>query len=128
MKFTAVELENRKPLWTAFSDLWLDTEVSQMTLNYIAREMKASGYPLAELKYIYQHEVAPVVYRNLLVVPGGVWTVFDETWLNDAIQQNLSKPKIWRKFRFFISYSGMFYATQEHWATLEKLFLTEDAK
>ncbi len=127
MKFKAIDLEKRKALWTAFSDLWLDTEVSQMTLNYIAREMKASGYPLAELKYIYQHEVAPVVYQNLLVV-AGEWAGFDEAWLHDKIQQNISKPKVWRKVRFFMRHSGMFYATKEHWATLEKLFLTEDEK
>ena len=127
MKFEAVDLEKRKPLWTAFSDLWLDTEVSQITLNYIAREMKASGYSLAELKHIYQHEVAPVIYQNLLVV-AGEWDGFDQTWLHDKIQQNLNKPKIWRKFRFYIGHSGIFYATKEHWATLEKLFLTENAK
>jgi hypothetical protein len=124
MKFTASDLEKRKALWTAFSDLWLDTEISQMTLNYIVREMKASGYSLAKLKYIYQHEVAPVVYQNLLIV-AGEWAGFDEAWLYDKIQQNLSKPKIWRNFRFFISRPGMFYATKEHWATLEKLFIGE---
>ena len=127
MEFKAIDLDKRKAVWTAFSDLWLDTEISQMTLNYIAREMKSSGYSLAELKYIYQHEVAPVVYQNLLVV-AGEWAGFDETWLHNKIQQNLSKSKIWRKFRFFISHSGMFYATKEHWATLEKLFLIEDGK
>lgn len=118
------ELEKRKPLWTAFSELWLDTEIDSATLNYIAREMKQSGYSLAELKYIYQHEVAPVVYQNLLIV-AGEWAGFDEEWLHNKIQQNISEPKIWRKFRFFISYSGMFYATKEHWAALEKLFIED---
>ncbi|MBL1321872.1 MAG: hypothetical protein COA63_012545 [Methylophaga sp.] len=65
MTFKAVDLEKRKLLWTAFSDLWLDTEISQMTLNYIAREVKQSGYSLAELKHIYQHEVAPCCIAKL---------------------------------------------------------------
>ncbi len=124
MKFTAVDLEKRKPLWTDFSELWLDTEIQPDTLNYIALEMQQSGYSLSELKDIYQHEVAPVVYQNLLVI-AGEWAGFDEVWLHSRIQHYLRKPKIWRKFRGFISRPGMFYATKDHWATLETLFHSE---
>jgi hypothetical protein len=118
------DLEKRKQLWLAFSDLWLDTELDQADLERIAAKMLESGYSITELKHIYQHEVAPVVYQNLLIV-AGEWAGFDEVWLYDKIQQHLSKPKVWRKFRFFISYAGMFYATKQHWATLEELFLSE---
>ncbi len=114
----------RRRLWTAFSELWLDTEIQPNTLNYIAREMQQSGYSLSELKDIYQYEVAPAVYQNLLVI-AGEWAGFDEVWLHSRIQHYLRKSKKWRKFWFFISSPVMFYATKDHWATLETLFHSE---
>lgn len=116
------EIKRRKVLWSAFSDLWLDNEVQQYTIDHIALKMKQSGYSLAELKHIYQHEVAPAVYRNLLVVTG-VWDGFDEDWLFNEINNNLNKPSFWKKFCFYINKSKMFYATKDDWDTLETLFL-----
>jgi hypothetical protein len=121
MDITPEELDKRKRLWSAFSDLWLDTEISQMTRTYIVREMKDSGYSLVDLKHIYQHEVAPVVYRNLNTVTGE-WAGFNEEWLHEEIQKNINKPNWWKKFWFYINQSTMFYATKEEWDKLEELF------
>jgi len=80
------ELERRKPVWFALSDLFLDTEISS-SYEYIARVCAESGYSLHELKEILDSEVAPVCSANLLSV-AGVWTGFDEQWLVTRILEN----------------------------------------
>jgi len=79
--FTDAEFERRKPLWTAFSEFWLDTELADDDLQRIAHTAALSGYTIAELRDIYLYEVAPVVSPNLLTV-AGEWAGFDEHWLH----------------------------------------------
>ena len=74
------EIDRRKPVWAALSELWLDTELAEDDLRRIAGVMKASGYPIGVLRHIYLYEVAPVVFPNLLVV-AGEWAEFDHEWL-----------------------------------------------
>ena len=64
------EIERRKPVWAALSELWLDTELTQDDLQRIAGVMKRSGYSVPQLRDIYLFEVAPVVFRNLFTVAG----------------------------------------------------------
>ncbi len=78
---TDAEAESRKPVWTAFSEFWLDTELTDSDLQWIAAVAAASGYTVSELRDIYLYEVAPVVGANLLVV-AGEWAGFDEKWLH----------------------------------------------
>lgn len=78
--------------WQALSDLFLDTELGDAEIAAIARELRTTGFSVDELERIYQEEVAPVCWRNLVAVPGGVWTGFQKDWLVDAIQRHLSKP------------------------------------
>jgi hypothetical protein len=64
------EIERRKPVWAALSDLWLDTELKDDDLQRTAGVMKRSEYSINELRDIYLLEVAPVVFPNLLSVAG----------------------------------------------------------
>lgn len=63
------EIEKRKLLWLALSDLWLNTEPTDSIYQMIVREIDISGYPLEELESIYAQEVALAVYSNLLTQP-----------------------------------------------------------
>ena len=92
---TAEEIERRKPVWSALSELWVDTELTQSDLNHIATTMVDSGYSLSELRVICDSEVAPVVYSNALSV-AGVWTGFNEAWLHQQIITHMNKPKRWQ--------------------------------
>jgi hypothetical protein len=38
------EIERRKPVWAALSELWLDTQLTHDDLQRIAAVMKTSGY------------------------------------------------------------------------------------
>ena len=71
------EIERRKPVWAALSELWLDTELTHDDLQRIAGVMKRSSYSLSQLRDIYLFEVAPVVFGNLLTV-AGTWSGCDE--------------------------------------------------
>ena len=89
------ELARRKPVWLALSELWLDTELTEVDINHIATKMVESGYSLAELRVICDSEIAPVVYSNLRS-PAGVWDGFDEHWLFEQIIAEMNKPKRWQ--------------------------------
>lgn len=114
---TDEEIQRRKPVWTALSELWLDIELDDRSLSYIAKIMHESGYSIEELKQIYLHEVAPVVYGNMLTVTGA-WSGFDQDWLHDEIVRALSKRGRFAAWRLKQMRGLMTYATEEHWNTL----------
>lgn len=96
MKIDQKEIERRKPLWVALSDLFLDTELDELDFIIIAEEMKKSGYPPEELHRILMEEVFPVCILNLHH-PAGVWEGFDEDWLVERILES-KKPVEFKRF------------------------------
>jgi hypothetical protein len=115
------ERERRRPVWIALSDLWLDTELREHDLRYIASIMKQSNYTIDELRNIYLYEVAPVVYRNLLS-PAGEWAGFEQRWLVNAIEQHLRKSTPLTNLILRLKIPLMTYATKTHWQQLEQMF------
>ena len=113
------EIERRKPVWIALSDLWLDTEFEESDLRRIAGAMRESGYSVEELREIYLFEVAPVVFPNLLTV-AGEWAGFDPEWLvGRVLKQARSRSVILRLLvRLGPGRWIMTYATEEHWTRL----------
>jgi hypothetical protein len=61
MGLDEAEIERRKPVWAALSELCLDTELADDDLRRIAGVMGRSGYGVGELREIYLFEVTPVV-------------------------------------------------------------------
>jgi hypothetical protein len=116
------ELERRKPVWTALSTLWLDTEIDAGDEERIAAVLAASGYPMALLEQIYLYEVASVVAGNLLT-PAGAWQGFDETWLHAAARKRAENRglglRLWVRFGF--GRRLMTYATEVHWRAIKRL-------
>lgn len=113
---TNIELERRKPVWTAISELWLDTETDRATVEYIADIVIASGYSIAELNDIYLYEVAPVVSANLHVT-AGVWTGFDEQWLHSEARKRAEYRSLGLRLWLWSGFGRkcMTYATESHW-------------
>ncbi len=88
MKLAAEDWIHRRPVWIAFSNLFLDTEVSldrQWRIDVLA----ASPYSIEDLEYILIDEVYPICKYNLLSV-AGEWAGFDLAWLEDQIQRRLN--------------------------------------
>lgn len=71
------ELEIRRPIWIALSELYLDTEPDWAR---VARICARSPFAIPELRRILFDEVHPVVHRNLWST-AGVWDGFDQDWL-----------------------------------------------
>ena len=116
------QIEKRRPLWVALSELWLDTELSIADLERIARVMADSGLAVGELREVYLVEVAPAVSANLLTT-AGVWAGFDEEWLCSRIIANLrDRPRLTRFWSWFpLTRRAMTYATEEQWHKLVEL-------
>lgn len=80
----ALELERRRPVWQAMSELFLDQEHDEETFSQIARVCAESGYTDQELERIFAEEVAPQVYWNLYAVAGECW-FFPIEWLERQV-------------------------------------------
>ena len=84
MRAPSLELERRRPVWGALSDLFLDAELQPEDHRRIARVLAASGYSEPELEQILRSEVGPVLLPNLLSI-AGEWAGFDLGWLEAEI-------------------------------------------
>lgn len=78
------DLERRRPVWEALSELFLDTESSDAAYRSIAARIVASGYSPAEIRVILWDEVYPAAECNLRQ-PAGEWRSFDGDWLEQRI-------------------------------------------
>jgi hypothetical protein len=68
------ELDRRRPVWDALSDVFLDTE-TRWGFPRIASVLVASGYDEATLERIWRYEVFPEFRSNLDSV-AGEWAAF----------------------------------------------------
>ena len=96
MKFDSNTLEIRKPLWVALSDLFLDTELQDHDLTFIAKKMHESAYSLEALHDILMLEVFPVCIANLHSV-AGEWAGFNENWVIETIV-SAKRPNCFRRW------------------------------
>jgi len=80
----ASDLANRRPVWSALSNLYLDTERTPAMCEADAKRLAQSPYTLDDLRAILTEEVHPACAANLLS-PAGEWAGFDEDWLEKRI-------------------------------------------
>ena len=90
LKPVSEDIENRRPVWLALSDLFLDTDTS-LSREWRARELSQSPYSIEELEEILVTEVYPACRGNLLSI-AGEWAGFDMEWLERKIQRRASSP------------------------------------
>lgn len=113
------QIQQRRPVWIALSELWLDTDLSSEDLERIARVLAESALSVEELRRVYLVEVAPVVSQNLRSV-AGEWMGFDEGWLCSEIIRHLRDCP--RRNRFLCWFpptrKAMLHATGQHWTRL----------
>jgi hypothetical protein len=120
------EIERRKPVWEALSDLWLDTELTEDDLRRIADVMRRSAYPIDMLRHIYLFEVAPVVFGNLFCV-AGTWSGFDQEWLFDEVAKRARKrsPILRLMVKLGIGKQVLTFDTERHWNRLVEMLAPE---
>jgi hypothetical protein len=78
------DLERRRTVWNALSELYLDTELDEHDRERIAAVLVASGYSARQLEEILYRELHPVLHGNLLSV-AGEWAGFETKWLQEQI-------------------------------------------
>ncbi len=118
LNFTDSDIEQRKPVWIALADLFLDTDV---TLNYpyIIRICSESPYSIETLRSILYEEVAPVVSINLLSITGE-WAGFNEQWLiKEITKQVKSNNSIQGKLLRLLPRMSCRLYVGEHWNSIE---------
>lgn len=81
--FTPQQLGQRRPIWDALGDLYLDTD-TRPGLPHMACVLAESGLDEAELEAVWLEEVTPALAFNLTLVAGG-WAGFDQGWLEERI-------------------------------------------
>lgn len=108
------DLAAREPVWSALSELFLDTDVS-LSRTWRAQQLAQSPYALEQLEFILVEEVYPVCKYNLLSV-AGEWAGFDVEWLRARILHHLqARSRVWRWFnlgRFSFQASSEWQATK----------------
>ena len=114
-------LEQRKPIWKALSELYLDTELKDYDFIEIAFTFQNSPYSFDEIKSINKYEVFPILCVNLLSSTG-IWYEFDEKWLVDKITSRLKvKTKINDLF-IEVSYLILSWLCIRYWRKLETMY------
>jgi hypothetical protein len=91
-QFSESELSERRPVWQALSELYLDTDTTLLE-DAIVANLAVSPYGIRELEEILIHEVRPVCIWNAFAWE---WIGFDPEWLEGQIIKKLRSP-----FRYF---------------------------
>ncbi len=98
----SLDITQRKPVWMALSEFYLDTELEDADFRSIAAVVLKSPYSLEEVKAINRYEVFPALQPNLFGT-AGVWSGFEETFVVEKIMAHLEKPSVWNKISFKMS-------------------------
>lgn len=116
-----LNIKERKPIWIALSEFYLDTELQESDFRHIAFKIIKSPYSLDEVKKINKYEIFPILQSNLLSV-AGQWTGFDEEWLISNITDSLAKRNIVKKLGIESSYLIFKWMCKDYWKRLEKAY------
>ena len=116
-----VNIEQRRPIWLALSEFYLDTELQDSDLRQIAFTILDSPYSFDEVKSINKYEVFPILQSNLLS-PAGAWAGFDETWLVEKITKRLNNKTKLSNIGLEISYQAFKWMTKNYRKKLEKIY------
>lgn len=107
-ELTASDLSARRPVWSAISDLFLDTDTTLLEAN-VVDVLAASPYSKAELSEILTYEVQPVCWANVF---RWEWQGFDVDWLEAQILRTRGRrPFLW----FLLPFRHWFNQKSPQW-------------
>ncbi|MBK8477674.1 MAG: hypothetical protein IPL39_15645 [Opitutaceae bacterium] len=81
---TDAQFEERMPVWEAFSEFFLDTELQAEDHERIAQVLAASGYSAKELEEILVYEVYPTCKVNMFSM-AGEWAGINPDWIREKM-------------------------------------------
>jgi hypothetical protein len=109
MTSVSQDTKERIPVWSALSELFLDTELTGDDHERIAKILAASPYSEKKLEEILRFEVTPVLKGNLRSV-AGEWAGFGETWMREQMTPLIDKRPN--------SHFGSFLMIRRDWRTI----------
>lgn len=90
-----LDVDIRRPVWGALSELFLDTELMPDDFERIGQLLAQSPYSLEELDEILLWEVFPACFPSMLTI-AGEWVMFDRDWLEARIRRGPSSlMRLW---------------------------------
>jgi hypothetical protein len=98
MKPAIEDLPNRRPVWGALSEMFLDNELESADIQCLGQFLADSPYTLEELEEILYSEVYPFCIWNLRTV-AGEWAGFDIDCLQALI---LKREHSWLRIPRFL--------------------------
>ena len=116
-----MNIEERKPIWIALSNFYLDTELEDSDLKHIALTIIKSPYSLDDIKKIDKYELHPVLQSNLLSI-AGEWGMFNEDRLVERIIRHIKKTSKINKVITEVSYKSFKWMLSDYWERLEKIY------
>lgn len=115
------DLEDRKLVWWALSDLYLDTELDENDFKYIALTIFNSPYTYDKVREIDQYEVFPVLFSNLLN-PMGEWGGFnDKILFKNVLNWMESRTKL-DMVAVQWGYPMYRWMNKEYWRKIEEIY------
>lgn len=102
------DIDVRTPVWEAFSDFFLDTELDERDYCRISETLASSPYDISTLNDILRFEVYPTLIWNLRDV-AGEWAGFDRDWLVEQMTPRINKRPILRTPLF------QWWMVKDHW-------------
>ena len=114
-------IEQRKPIWIALSEFYLDTELQESDFREIAFKIIESPYTFDEVKKINKYEVFPVLQVNLLSF-AGEWAGFDEDWLVGEIITLREKKSLVRQLITVVTYQMFKWMCKNYWKKLFSMY------
>ena len=109
------DIEKRFPVWEALSELFLDTELDEITHKYIGKVILESAYTPEEIHSILWREVFPAVGDNLRCV-AGEWAGFNPEWLKERILSVKMQDSYSLSGGGIISVGALIDITEQEWA------------
>lgn len=88
-------IEERMPVWSALSELFLDTELQPHDIERISNQLAESTYTTERIEEILRFEVTPPLKWNRMVV-AGEWAFFDEDFLRERISPRIDRKPLLR--------------------------------
>lgn len=81
-------MDERLPVWTALSELFLDTELQEDDIARIVAVLERSPYSAREVETILKTEVSPAFAANLLSI-AGEWQPWQEAQVREIMEQSI---------------------------------------
>lgn len=114
-------LDERKAVWEALSDLYLDTELQEYDFTSIASRIIESPYTINEIKEIDKYEIFPVLFSNLLT-PAGEWAGFHREILFKNITSWIESRTYLDVFAIQCIYPIYQWMNEDYWKKIEEIY------